>query len=130
MRVNRVILIGFRASGKTSVGKKLARELGFRFIDLDDEIEKSLNKSIRELVEENGWEEFRKIEKEFLRKFGEEERVVLALGGGAVLHQREMEELKKRGTVIWLYADPEKVIERIKKDSKSFSQRPSLTGKS
>jgi shikimate kinase len=51
MRVNRVILIGFRASGKTSVGKELAKKLKFRFIDLDEEIEKSLNKSIRELVE-------------------------------------------------------------------------------
>jgi shikimate kinase len=56
--MDKIVLIGFRATGKTSVGKKLAEALNWRFVDLDEEIQKKAGKSIKEIVEEGGWQAF------------------------------------------------------------------------
>ncbi|MFN4196604.1 MAG: shikimate kinase [Caldimicrobium sp.] len=126
--MKKILLIGFRGTGKSSVGKQLAHALGVPFIDADEEIEKNMGKTIKELVREQGWEFFRKLEKEFLRKLLSRENLVCALGGGAVLHEEEMKELKKESLIIWLDADIEEIKRRLKKDKKTATQRPALTG--
>ncbi len=126
-KIKRILLIGFRGAGKTTLGKKMAEFLGLDFIDSDGEIEKREGLSIREIVEKNGWDYFRALEKEFLRELKEREGVVCALGGGAVLHKEELKSLKEDSLIIWVYADLETIKERLLKDEKTLSQRPSLT---
>ncbi len=128
MKMDKILLIGFRASGKSSVGKELARKLGMKFVDLDEEIEKYAGRSIKDIVAEKGWDEFRRIEKELLERLSGQKGLIVALGGGAVLHQEVMEKLKKESFVIWLYAEPEDIVKRIRQDKKTSSQRPALTG--
>ncbi|QJA05318.1 shikimate kinase [Thermosulfurimonas marina] len=130
MWLQKVILIGFRATGKSTVGRLLAERLSWDFVDLDHYIERRLGKSIREVVEEEGWETFRRAEREALRDFIGRPRVVLAVGGGAVMHRKEMEELGREGLFIWLKASPETISQRLKKDPYTKTRRPSLTGKS
>ena len=95
MKVSKIVLIGFRATGKTSVGKELAQILKWNFLDLDEYIQNKTKKSIKKIVEENGWEYFRKIEKECMKEIIDLSNTVVALGGGAVLHEEEMKQLKK-----------------------------------
>lgn len=125
--MNKIVLIGFRATGKTSIGASLAQKLNWKFLDLDEEIQRRTKKSIREIVEEEGWETFRSLERKLLEEIKNLENIVIALGGGSVLHQKEMSDLKQKSLVIWLWASKEIILERIKVDSKTLSQRPSLT---
>jgi shikimate kinase len=124
--MDRIILIGFRCVGKTTIGKKLAEVLEWKFLDLDEEIQKKLGKTIKEIVEEKGWSYFRKIEKEDMKKLKELKKIVIALGGGSVLHKEEMENLLENSFIVWLYSSPEVIIKRIKEDEKTFFQRPTL----
>jgi shikimate kinase len=124
--MDRIILIGFRCVGKTTIGKKLAEVLEWKFLDLDEEIQKKLGKTIKEIVEEKGWSYFRKIEKEEMKKLKELKEIVIALGGGSVLHQEEMENLLENSFIVWLYSSPEVIIKRIKEDEKTSFQRPAL----
>uniref|UniRef100_A0A7V6CE73 Shikimate kinase n=1 Tax=Thermodesulfobacterium geofontis TaxID=1295609 RepID=A0A7V6CE73_9BACT len=124
--MDRIVLIGFRCVGKTTIGKKLAKVLDWKFLDLDKEIQKKLGKTIKELVEEKGWDYFRKIEKEEMKRLKELKKIVIALGGGSILHQEEMGNLSKNSLVVWLYSSPEVILKRMKKDKKTFSQRPAL----
>ena len=128
--MDKIVLIGFRATGKTSVGKKLAEALNWRFVDLDEEIQKKAGKSIKEIVEEGGWQAFRDLEKKEMQSLINLKEVVIALGGGGVLHKKEMENLKEKSLVVWLYASEEVILQRIKKDAKSLSQRPALSNAS
>ncbi|MFN3567398.1 MAG: shikimate kinase [Caldimicrobium sp.] len=125
--MKKILLIGFRGSGKSTVGKQLAFALGVPFIDADEEIEKNIGKTIKEIVAEKGWEFFRKLEREFLKSLLSKDNLVCALGGGAVLHKEEMKELKKESLIIWLDADIEVIKRRLKKDEKTATQRPALT---
>uniref|UniRef100_A0A7C4NTT0 Shikimate kinase n=1 Tax=Thermodesulfobacterium geofontis TaxID=1295609 RepID=A0A7C4NTT0_9BACT len=124
--MDKIILIGFRCVGKTTIGKKLAEVLEWKFLDLDEEIQKKLGKTIKEIVKEKGWGYFRKIEKEEMKKLRELKEIVIALGGGSVLHQEEMENLLENSLVVWLHSSPEVIIKRIKEDEKTSFQRPSL----
>jgi shikimate kinase len=124
--MNKVILIGFRCVGKTTIGKKLSEALNWDFLDLDEEIQKKTGKSIKELVEEKGWEYFRTLEKDEMKKLKKLKNVVIALGGGSVIHEKEMKNLFKESFVVWLWANPDVILDRIKEDEKTASQRPSL----
>ncbi len=127
----RIALLGFRATGKSLIGSLLARRLGLPFVDLDQYISQKSGQKIAEIVKQGGWEAFRKLEKEALRRFARENKpLVLALGGGAVLHEEEMDLLAQRAFIIWLTARPETILERLEKDQKTASQRPHLTDKS
>ncbi len=126
-RPKRIILIGFRGAGKTTVGQGLAQRLGWPFWDLDELIEKKEGCNIKEMVEQKGWDYFRKKEREYLEELGKLEGVVIALGGGAVIHQEAMDRLKEDSLIIYLKTPPEVLAKRIQGDKKSVSQRPSLT---
>ncbi len=124
----KVVLIGFRATGKTSVGKALAGRLGLPFYDLDRLIEERAGRSISEIVAEEGWPAFRRVEREMMFEVASWPAGVIALGGGAVMHEDEMKLLKQNACVVWLKAPPEIIARRLATDEKTLTQRPSLTG--
>ncbi len=125
-----VFLIGFRAVGKTTIGKKLAERLGFAFLDTDTLICEKKKATVNAIVQAEGWDGFRRCEQEVLRELGTCRRSVIATGGGAVLHQHLWSVLKEHGYVVWLIAESDIICHRIQADSVSAGQRPSLTGKS
>lgn len=123
----KIILTGYRATGKSAVGKLLADRLDVGFIDMDEVLVGRYGE-IRALVRERGWEYFRAREKELLEELVASREVVIATGGGAVLHQEAWRKLKDTGLVVWLTADLETICRRLAADEFSESQRPSLTG--
>jgi len=125
-----VFLIGFRAVGKTTIGKKLAERLGFAFLDTDALICEKKGATVNVIVQAEGWDGFRRCEQEILQGLETCSRCVIATGGGAILHQHLWSVLKECGFVVWLTADPDVICQRIKADSITDVQRPSLTGKS
>ena len=127
-RTNKIILTGYRATGKSTVGRLLAARLGFEFLDLDEEIVRRAGRSIREMVATYGWEYFRDLERQALRDLVERDRVVVATGGGAILHREAWQALKKTGLVVWLTADLATIGQRLRADQATAAQRPSLTG--
>jgi shikimate kinase len=126
-----VFLIGSRAVGKTTIGKKLADRLGFSFLDTDALICEKKGATVHTIVQTEGWDGFRRCEQEILQGLETCRRCVIATGGGAILHQHLWPALKEHGYVVWLTADPDVICQRICTDnSVSDDQRPSLTGKS
>lgn len=124
----KVLLTGFRATGKSSVGKILAKRLGFDFVDTDKAIQTRQGKTIAEMVARGGWELFRSEEKKMLQELAVAGNVVIATGGGAVMHQETWAALRKEGLCVWLTAGPEVICKRLAEDSATEDQRPSLTG--
>ncbi|MBI4794088.1 MAG: shikimate kinase [Deltaproteobacteria bacterium] len=124
----KIVLTGYRACGKTSVGEKLAERLAFSFIDTDREIEKRQGRSISRIVAEQGWDFFRAAERDFLASLLPAEKLVIAPGGGAILHQDIWRELMATSLVVWLKADVRTISRRLTGDILSPDQRPSLTG--
>lgn len=103
----RIAIIGMPASGKTSVGRRLARKLGLRFVDLDDVIEAEAGRSCAAIFAEEGEPSFRARESRALRAMAGGGALVLATGGGCVLAPENREALKAGFTVVWLVATPE-----------------------
>ena len=124
----RVILTGFRATGKSVVGTLLARELGYHFLDTDGELVSKIQCSVAKYVTKHGWPAFRKLEKELLARLAWMNEVVIATGGGAVMHHREWNDLRQKSLVVWLQADAHTIRQRLHGDPLSEKQRPSLTG--
>lgn len=120
-----VVLIGFMGTGKTAIGKRLARLLGWEFIDTDAEIERLTGKSVARIFAEDGEVRFRSEENLLCRKLTQRERLVIATGGGMVLNPENVALLKQNGVLIKLYADPEVIIGRVKAKKE---RRPLLKG--
>jgi len=99
-----VILIGMRASGKSTLGRRLARAAGRPFVDLDDELARRAGRSVDELLSERGEAAFRRLEARVLGWAATRRGCVIATGGGAVLHPRPFGALAATGTVIYLQA--------------------------
>lgn len=124
-----IYLVGCRAVGKSSIGRKLAQRLSRSFFDTDNMITESQGRSVSEIVQVEGWKKFREYEKDVLALLLNYKSCVVATGGGAILHRGVWQDLKKQGTVVWLRADIDVLCRRIQGDKQSASQRPSLTGK-
>ena len=123
----KVILTGYRATGKSTVGRILADKLGWLFMDTDREIEKREGCSIAQMVAEQGWDFFRGLERDILLELVPVQNIVIACGGGAILHKDAWETLKAVSLVVWLTADPETICQRLAADSRTADQRPALT---
>ena len=108
--------------GKTVVGKKLAQELGFKYIDTDQLIEKTKKRSIKDIFKKKGEPYFRDLETEVLKTLQEYENYVISTGGGIVMLEENVKILKEIGPLILLWAEPNVVYERIKDEK----QRPLL----
>ena len=124
-----VVLMGYRGTGKTSVGRLLADRLEKPFLDSDELIKASSGKSVRKMVAEKGWDFFRQEEKRIVAEISGNDGCVLALGGGAVLDEENVRNLKDKGFFIWLTAEAQTILERLSDDGKTLEQRPSLAGK-
>ena len=122
-----LVLIGYRATGKTSVGAKLARVLKRPFVDLDRVLVAEAGQSVAEIVAQGGWDEFRRREKELVARYHRRRGQVLATGGGVILDPENVGKLKENGVLVWLKADPETIRERLAQDQTQVSNRPSLT---
>ena len=119
-----IVLIGYRGTGKSTVGRLLAGRLGREFVSTDEEIVKRARRTIQEIVAQQGWDYFRDLESDFCRELGSRDQLIIDTGGGAILRAQNVEVLKKNGILIWLKASVETITKRIGGDN----QRPSLTG--
>ncbi len=126
-RGNNIILIGYRCTGKTSIGKRLAERLGIPFIDTDTLVEEAMGKTIREIIEESGWTFFREMEREAITTLTSRKKSVIATGGGAVMDQENAAVIRKEGVVIWLVADEKSILERLLADAATADRRPSFS---
>jgi shikimate kinase len=123
-----VILMGFRCTGKSTVGRLLAEGQEVPFTDTDELIERQTGRLISRIVAEQGWPAFRAAERAVIREFAGADRGVIALGGGAVCDTENVEILKTNGVFVWLFARPEAIAGRMTKDAADGTERPSLTG--
>ena len=117
-------LIGYRGTGKSTVGKRLAHELHRHLVSTDAEVIKRAKLSIPEIVEQHGWEYFRDLESAVCRDVATQEGLIIDTGGGAILRTENVEALRRKGTLVWLTAEVGTITRRIG----GGSQRPSLTG--
>lgn len=124
--MNNIILVGMMSSGKTTLGKKLAKLLSYRFVDLDKLIENSENMSIPEIFAEKGEPYFREIESKILKQTLPNKRIVLASGGGAPCFFDNMDYIKSIGISIFLDVPADELANRIVNHGKD--DRPMLSG--
>jgi shikimate kinase len=121
-------LVGYRGSGKSTVGKIVASRLGRPFLDADLELEARAGQSIRSIFASEGEPAFRDREEETLRELARSHPdAVLATGGGAVLRATNRRLLAQFGFVVWLQADPDELIRRLETDAQAVASRPPLT---
>jgi len=118
----RIFLAGFMGTGKSTVGRLVAKEFKMKFIDMDEEIEKEEGMSIPQIFRLKGEKYFRRKEKEWVKKLIKEENIVVALGGGTIVDEENLELLKKSGFIILLKAEPQIIWER----TRHFTHRPLL----
>ena len=125
-----IFLIGYRCSGKTSVGQYLAEMLHWSFADTDELVVQRVNASIAAFVEHQGWPAFRAKEREILARVCMRDRQVVATGGGIVLDPPNIQRMKERGWVVWLRVEPETVVRRMREDARTEAFRPALSAQS
>lgn len=120
------MLIGFMGTGKSAVGRRLSKEVSFRFVDTDRLVEEKAGKKISDIFAEEGETQFRKLESEAVLKVMREEQLVVSTGGGAVLNKDSLDLLCQGGIVVWLTARPEVILRRTQR---RFGSRPLLKEK-
>jgi 3-dehydroquinate synthase len=112
-----IILTGFMATGKTTVGKMLAEQLKYEFVDTDDLIVKRYGQTVAEIFREKGEAAFRRMESEIAQELGEKEGFVVSTGGRLMLDPANAAALSRRGRVFCLVATPEEILQRVESDS-------------
>ena len=112
-----IILIGLMGSGKTTVGKKLADKLNMEFIDTDELIVQKALKSINQIFAEDGEIFFRNLESDVIKEISDQKNLVISTGGGSVIREENINNLKKNGILFYLYAPANELLKRIKNDT-------------
>lgn len=121
-------LVGYRGTGKSTIGRLLAEQLRRPFVDADDLIVDRAGRTIKAIFEESGEPVFRDWEERVLREVADDHpSAVLATGGGAILRESNRRLLRSFGLVVWLRADPEELARRLEADAMARHDRPSLT---
>ena len=120
-----IVLIGMRGSGKTAIGKTLAKFLDFKFIDVDQNLESSENEKITEIISKKNWKHFRDLESKYTSEAAGQKKCVISTGGGVILREKNVANLKKNGVIVFIHSPLEHLARRISKNK----NRPSLTGK-
>lgn len=109
-------LVGFMGVGKSAIGRRVARALGYKFMDSDDLIEKKVGKKIPEIFESEGEARFRAYERDFVESGHPTEGCVVSCGGGLVVQEGMKDLLKTKGVVICLFASVESILERTSRN--------------
>lgn len=117
-----IILIGYRGTGKSVVGKIISEKLGMPYIGMDSNIVKTAGMSIPQIVETSGWTKFRDLETKETLKIQHMDNTVVDTGGGVIEREENREVLKKSGLVFWMTASIDTIVDRIQDDT----QRPAL----
>jgi len=120
-------LIGYRGSGKSTVGLQVAKMLEWPFLDTDREIEALTSQTIRQIFEQDGEPVFREWESTVIQAVGMRDRVVISLGGGAILDPANCQTLNATGWTVWLEAPAALLYSRTQQDPQSTETRPSLS---
>lgn len=120
--MHNIYLVGFMGTGKTAVGKELAKKKKWQFVDLDGLIELKEKCTITDIFAQNGEPYFRKLEKETLKEISQEKGFVVACGGGIVIDKDNIKRMKKTGVIICLTATPEVILKRTSR----YTHRPLL----
>jgi shikimate kinase len=122
-----ILLVGYRGTGKSTLGKRLAEVLHMTFLDMDRLIVEEEGCSISVIVKERGWPCFRQLESNLLQRLSQEKGRVIATGGGIILDPENRVLLKKMGMVVWLKADIAVIVARLKEDHEGAVQRPAFS---
>lgn len=124
-----IFLIGYRCTGKTSVGSSLAKRLGWSFVDTDLKLAEDQGQKISEIVSKKGWAFFRKVEKQVVQCVCKRDHHVVATGGGVVLDEDNVKRMKDSGVLVWLRANIKTIGTRMAEDPMTRDFRPALTSK-
>jgi shikimate kinase len=123
-----VALVGYRGTGKSTVGRLLAAQMNREFVDVDLEIEARSGRSIGEIFGESGEPVFRDWEERVLAEvLGRLPEAVVATGGGSVLREQNRQRIREFGAIIWLTATPDELARRLDDDERSGMGRPALS---
>jgi len=112
--MNNIVLIGFMAVGKTTIGRELSKKLNFDFIDTDIEIEKNEKMKISDIFEKKGEDYFRNLETNMLKNSIDKKNIILSTGGGIIVRKENIPVLKNIGTVVWLNGNKKTIIKNLK----------------
>lgn len=123
---NKIVLTGFRATGKSTIGLLVANQLEYQFLDTDQVLSQQFGTTIAQIVARHGWPFFRHAEAQLIGELSSASGVVIATGGGAIEHQIQWQLLRRGSFVVWLDADAPTISQRIAADSTSTTQRPAL----
>ena len=122
-----VYLIGYRGTGKTTVARLLADNLGWKAVDSDEEIVRRSGTTIAEIFATEGETGFRDREAQVIAELCEGDRMVVALGGGAIVRAENRQMITRQGLTIWLQASPQTLYNRISSDPSTSENRPNLS---
>ncbi len=120
-----IFLIGFMGSGKTTLGKRLARKLGYEFVDMDYYIENKEGMKVSEIFEAKGESYFRELERSFLESLETDRELVIGTGGGAPCHGHNMDIMNTKGVTVYLKMSPVSLASRL---GKARNIRPLIAG--
>lgn len=112
-----IVLCGFMGSGKSTIGRQLSEKLGMKLIDTDAYIEKKEGMTISEIFAEKGEDYFRNVELEVCKELSEMKNCIISTGGGTLLKECNVNEIKKGGTVYFLNVSPNAVLTRLRFDT-------------
>lgn len=121
---NNLYLVGFMGTGKTTIGRELAKVMGRKFLDTDHVLEKRFGKTVNEIFSDEGEEAFRKAERELSVELSQTENKVIGTGGGTIMDPVSLEAFQNSGLLLRLYTRQTNLIGRLKRTSK----RPLLKG--
>jgi shikimate kinase len=117
-------LIGFMGAGKTSVGRLVAEQLHFHYLDTDDMIQSRTSRTIADIFEKDGEPAFRKLEEQVVAELAACQRTIISTGGGLPVNPQNLASLKTHALTVCLWASPEKIWERVRNQT----HRPLLCG--
>lgn len=120
-----IFLIGFMGCGKSTIARKLSKKLGIEQVEMDEAIVQEQGMQITEIFEKYGEEHFRDIETDLVTRLQSKNGVIVSCGGGAGLREENRRMMKAAGVIVWLTAEPETILERVKHST----DRPVLNGR-
>jgi shikimate kinase len=122
-------LVGYRCTGKSSVGRIVSDTLGWVFVDMDSELQAAEGRDVQQIVKDRGWEYFRKSETKLLHRLSRGSKQVIATGGGVVTNPGNVGRMHSSGKVVWLHGRANTIAQRMAGDHNTGGQRPPLAGK-